>query len=132
MLPIGDPIDEHLADLHVSDWYFLHGVHLERGSMQHLLDSARRRLEDAQSDHLVESQLQVLRLDVAVGAVVIVRVIYLASVLLLLVWAGLSTHILDVVAVVVREGAAQIHHLLLTGVLQELRDAIKLRQRIER
>ena len=101
MLPIGNPIDEHLADLYVGDWYFLHSVHLERRSMQHLLDGARCRLEDAQSDHLVESQLQVLRLDVAVGAVVIVRVIYLASVLLLLVWAGLSTHILDVVAVVV-------------------------------
>ena len=132
MLPIGDPIDEHLADLHVGDRHFLHGVHLERRGVQHLLDGARGRLEDAQGNHLVESQLKMLWLNVAVRAVVVVWVVHLAAVLLLLVGTRLPANILDVVAVIVREGTAQVHHLLLARVLQELRDAVQLRQWIER
>ena len=132
MLPIGNPIDEHLADLHVGDWYFLHCVHLERRSVQHLLDGARCRLEDAQGNHLIESEFKMLGLNVAVGTVVIVSVVDLACILLLLIWPWLPAHVLDVVALVVREGAAQIHHLLLTRILQELRDTVELRQRIER
>ena len=65
------------------------------------------------------------------GSIVVVRVVYLASVLLLLVGTWLPANVLDVVAVVVREGAAQVHHLLLAGVLQQLGDAVQLRQRIE-
>lgn len=115
MLPVGNPIDEHLPDLNVGDGHFLHSIHLERRSMQHLLDGARSGLEDSQSNHLVESELQMLWLHVR--SVVAVSVVDLASVLLLLVRSWLAADVLDVVAVVVGECTAQVHHLFLTCVL---------------
>lgn len=55
MLPIGDPVDEHLADLHVGDRHLLNRVHLQRWRMEHFLDRARGGLEDAEGDHLLEA-----------------------------------------------------------------------------
>ena len=40
MLPICNPINEHLAYLHISNGHFFHGVHAERRSVKHLLYGA--------------------------------------------------------------------------------------------
>lgn len=42
MLPVSDPIDEHLADLHVGDRHLFDAVHLQCRRVQHLLDGAGR------------------------------------------------------------------------------------------
>ena len=105
VLPVGNPVDQHLSYLNVCYRHFLHSVHLERWRMQHLLNRSRSRLEDPQRDHLVETELQVLGLDHYVGVhhiVFVARVINFRHVLLLLVGSTrLPTHILHMIAIIV-------------------------------
>lgn len=42
MLPVGNPVNEHLPNLNVCYRHFFDGIHLQRGRMQHLLNGARR------------------------------------------------------------------------------------------
>jgi hypothetical protein len=53
MLPIGNPVNEHLPDLHIRNRHLLDGVHFQCGRMQHLLNGARGGFEDAEGYHLV-------------------------------------------------------------------------------
>lgn len=60
VLPVRDPVDEHLAYLHIGNWHFLDRIHFECRRMQHLFDRAGRRLEHTERDHGLESQVQLL------------------------------------------------------------------------
>ena len=68
------------------------------------------------------------------GTIVVMRrMIDFTSVLLLLVRiTRLASHVLHMVAVVIRKGTAQVHHLFLTCILQKLGYTVQLRQRITR
>lgn len=60
-----------------------------------------------------------------IDVILMARVTDLGHVLLLLVGPSrLAANVLNMVAVVVRKRTAQIHHLLLTCVLQQLRNAV--------
>lgn len=62
MLPVGNPVNQHLPYLNVRYRHFLHRVHFQCRSMQHFLDGSRCRLENPERNHLIQTELQVLGL----------------------------------------------------------------------
>ena len=56
MLPICNPVNEHLPNLNVCDWNFFNGIDFQRWAMKHLLDCTRGWFEDPKSYHLIQSK----------------------------------------------------------------------------
>lgn len=117
MLPIGNPVDQHLPDLDVCDRDFFDGVDFQTGRVQHFLDGSRSTFEDAERYHLVKphGHLGIVFLALDLHHFLLMHRIHVFA-----KWVG----------VVVREGAAQIHNLILVVHLQQVRDAVDLRERV--
>ena len=56
MLPISNPVNEHLPDLNICDWNFFNGVDFQRWAMKHLLDRTWGWFEDSKGYHLIKSK----------------------------------------------------------------------------
>ena len=118
MLPVRNPVDQHLPDLDVRDRDFLDSVDFQTGRVQHFLDRSRGTFEDAERYHLVKPNWHL-------------RIVFLA----LDLHHFLLMHGIHVfaqrVGVVVREGATQIHNLILVVHLQQVGDAVDLGERVQ-
>lgn len=62
MFPFTYPILEHLSSVSISDWDLFYSIDFKRWCMQHLLDSTWSRLENCESDHLIQPNLRGLLL----------------------------------------------------------------------
>ena len=118
MLPIGNPVDQHLPDLDVRDRDFLDSVDFQTGRVQHFLDGSRSTFEHAERYHLVQphGHLGVVFLALGLHHFLLVHRVHVFA---------------QRVRVVVGEGAAQIHNLILVVHLQQVRDAVDLRERVQ-
>ena len=54
MLPVGDPVDEHLPDLDISNRDFFNRINFQTWRVQHLLNCSRRTFEDTERYHLIK------------------------------------------------------------------------------
>ena len=69
MLPVSNPVNKHLPNLHVGNGHLFDGVHLECWSVEHFLYCARSGLENSKGDELVKSKLNLFGYVAGMGKI---------------------------------------------------------------